>query len=198
MNDFYKPVYGNTFCAMLQTHTEHLWTNDPAKGFRAPKYYVHHFGGSEQDWPKKNVDGDERTYLGFWGEAGNRRFLGGCCSESNAPSGGWGKKFTMYYSVVPIETTTATTATTTTATTSTNTALKALHDRLEDLENGGVSDDVKVIVDSVKTLETTLESQAETIVSQAEQIVSLKKNVVRSVTSSNHAHQRSSKKNHLR
>ena len=195
MNDFYKPVYGKNFCTMLQTHAEHLWTNDPAKGFRAPKYYRGHLGGSDSEWLKTSVDGDKRVFLGFWGD-GSRP--GGCCSDSNAPSGGWGKKFTMYYSVVPIETTTATTATTTTATTSTNTALKALHDRLEDLENGGVSDDVKVIVDSVKTLEATLESQAETIVSQAGQIVSLKKNVVRSVTSSNHAHQRSSKKNHLR
>ena len=134
------------------------------------------FGGSRTDWPLYNVDGDYRIYLGFWGREGGN--AGGCCHYTNTDTAAWGRKFTMYYSGPAITTTTVTT-TTITATTTTNTVLKALHERLEELENLNANGDIKVVVESVKTLESTLESQVQTISSQAEQIVSLKENMVR-------------------
>ena len=78
-DDYYKPVEGKTFCSMLQSISEHLWTNDPTKNdFLAPAYDPgNHFGGSLSMWPERNVDGDSRTYLGFWGTENNLK--GGCC-----------------------------------------------------------------------------------------------------------------------
>ena len=161
---------------MLQSSVEHLWTNDPTKNeFLAPGRYAYHGGGSARGWPTLNVDGDSRSWLGFWGD-GKR--AGGCCHYTKTDSSGWGKKFTMYYSEAAATTTTVTT-TTITATTTTNTVLQALHARLEELENLNANGDLKVVVDSVKTLESTLESQVQTISSQTEQIVSLKENMVR-------------------
>jgi len=70
--------------------------------------------------------------------------------------------------------TTSTLTVTTTVTSTTNTVLKALHDRLKELEAQG---DLKVVVDGLDTLETTVETQAATIASQVDSIASLKETV---------------------
>jgi len=83
---------------MLQSISEHLWTNDPTKNdFLAPAYDPgNHFGGSLSMWPERNVDGDSRSFLGFWGTETD---VGGCCHYTKNDGSGWGKKFTMYYSL---------------------------------------------------------------------------------------------------
>ena len=180
-NDYYKPVEGKTFCTMLQSNKEHLWTNDPTKNeYVTPTYYGSLLGGCKDNWPLNNVDGDPRRFIGFWGtdRTGQGGSDGGCCHSTKNDVAAWKRKFTMYYSGPSVTTTTVTT-TTITATTTTNTVLQALHERLEELENLNANGDIKVVVDSVKTLESTLESQVQTISSQAEQIVSLKENMVR-------------------
>ena len=88
VRDFFKPIDSTTtYCAMLQTQNKHQWSPDGVQWF-PNKFYTHngvlyHNGGSEEYWPKNNVDGDERTYLSFWGD-NNNRWTGGCCSTSTA------------------------------------------------------------------------------------------------------------------
>ena len=56
-------------------------------------------------WPERNVDGDSRSFLGFWGTETD---VGGCCHYTKNDGSGWGKKFTMYYSGPAITITTTT------------------------------------------------------------------------------------------
>jgi hypothetical protein len=71
LKDFYRPKEkGVSFCTMLQSHDQHVWSADGVDWVE-PKYheYPNFFGGSFAGWPKENVGGDERTQLSYWGYA---------------------------------------------------------------------------------------------------------------------------------
>ncbi len=56
---------------------------------------------SSPDWPKVNVEGDERKYPSFWGDE-RSNLKGGCCSGSLTEyltGNHWGQPFSMSYGV---------------------------------------------------------------------------------------------------
>jgi hypothetical protein len=105
VKDYFKPLPGVTYCEMLDSHTDHLWSpmGNGARGtlWRKPSYTTQsgHFGGSEYNWPRDNgVRGDNRAHLSFWGQGDGQ---GGCCSTSlDSYDDGWNHPFVMKYGVV--------------------------------------------------------------------------------------------------
>jgi len=97
--DWFKPTQGETVCSMLQTRNKHIWSADGTTWVQ-PAYYpvVGPLGGSEADWPRDNVPGDERRYLHFWGSISDGSSpSGGCCSGLSEPDEdrSWGRSFVM-------------------------------------------------------------------------------------------------------
>lgn len=54
----------------------------------------HHFGGSDLNWPKENIAGDNRTRVAFWG--GKHNSSRGGTNKLPEDGGAWGKPFKMY------------------------------------------------------------------------------------------------------
>merc|ERR1719221_2167926 len=84
--DYFKPTDTNTICDMLQSHDKHQWSPD-GLAWQTPPYsqsLVAALGGSEQNWPKFNHDGDSRSYVSIWGitERTQPYHTGGCCATS--------------------------------------------------------------------------------------------------------------------
>ena len=83
VREFFKPIEGSTYCAMLQSNKKHQWSGDGVV-WTTPNFYSinDHNGGSVANWPRdKGRDGDARKFLSFWGIDGS--MTGGCCSSSN-------------------------------------------------------------------------------------------------------------------
>ena len=96
MTDHFRPLPGQTYCAMLQSRSKHTWW-DGSK-WVVPAYSADesgHLGGSAQNWPKNNVAGDAREYLPFWGSDGWARGQGGCCGAGS--SSGWNMRFEILF-----------------------------------------------------------------------------------------------------
>jgi hypothetical protein len=102
--DFLKPIDdATTWCQMLQSHEKHQWSPNGIEWI-APVYdsETGHNGGSTRYWPKKNVDGDNRHYLPFWGTGVDAAvFKGGCCGTSYSASAGpvWSQAFTLSFGI---------------------------------------------------------------------------------------------------
>ena len=101
--DYFRPVPDSDnsktnkerFCKMLKSSTKHQWSSDGINWERPSYHNANTFGGSAKNYPRDNVDGDNREYLSFWGFKGEK---GGCCSSSLAENQDtrWGLNFTMY------------------------------------------------------------------------------------------------------
>jgi len=91
--DYFKPTPGHSLCQMLQSNTLHQWSPD-GESWITPPHYGGHLGGSQAHWPNNNVDGDQRTYLSFWGTGGAS---GRCCHASYNDGAAWHQAFTMSY-----------------------------------------------------------------------------------------------------
>jgi hypothetical protein len=112
--DYFKPVEDAGWCEMLTSSKKHMWSAVGVDGSWVTPIYHHlanHRGGSSVDFPAKNVEGDMRRLLSFWGLDATGR--GGCCSTSmtvyrtEAAGNGWGIPFTISYGLsTPTATTT--------------------------------------------------------------------------------------------
>lgn len=100
--DYFKPTDTSgsaNFCSMLQKHDEHLFSTDGAN-WVLPDYAsgtVNFCGGSSDDWPKNNVNSDDRSSLGTWcteltGQGDNKGGYGSGTGDAS-----WGQAFTMSY-----------------------------------------------------------------------------------------------------
>ncbi|CAK0798152.1 unnamed protein product [Prorocentrum cordatum] len=99
VTDYFRPITGASYCDMLTSPSHHQWSNDFLT-WRTPDYYHGHVGGSAANWPKNNVDGDNRKFLTFWGNGFGGS--GGCChitygGDSPMP----GRPFTMDWCSAP-------------------------------------------------------------------------------------------------
>lgn len=97
--DYFKPMPGKTWCEMLTSHTNHMWSPTAEDGTwitpQQSQFYDHH-GGSFGNWPQENVEGDNRRFLSMWGTSSAS--LGGCCAGKTTTNyGGWGKSFSMHF-----------------------------------------------------------------------------------------------------
>ena len=95
--DYFRPTEGNSICDMLTSLNKHQFFN--GKEWVTPSYYnvqqLGHLGGSKENWPKDNVDGDNRKFLSFWGESTTK---GGCCAtDYDEKDSSWGQAFYVYY-----------------------------------------------------------------------------------------------------
>ena len=101
--DRFRPIAGSTYCDMLASSNKHqFWNPDPLDGSEAgwvtPEYYHggrYHMGGSAYGWPSKNIVGDSRTILPFWGQRGGSMQYGACCHDTKSDSHTWWRSFTM-------------------------------------------------------------------------------------------------------
>jgi hypothetical protein len=116
--DYFKPVDGASWCDMLTSHNQHVWSQTGLDGgWVAPTYAsdAANNGGSADDYPKNNVGGDARAHLSFWG--GRTRggsipgrdstysSTGGCCATSTGVYSTrevWDKPFTLSYGVIDL------------------------------------------------------------------------------------------------
>jgi hypothetical protein len=102
VRDFFLRAGRASWCEMLTSETKHYWSPN-GLDWDTPKYIenaAHHQGGSKEQWPKNNVDGDERAYLSIWGD--DEGGSGGCCTSSYSQNLGnplWGHRFTFAYAV---------------------------------------------------------------------------------------------------
>jgi hypothetical protein len=90
--DYFKPLPGKNLCNMLMSNRFHLWSGTGKPGtFIQPKYYYHEslVGGSDNNWPRDNIIGDERVYLSFFG--GNNK-NGACCHNTKNDEAKWNKE----------------------------------------------------------------------------------------------------------
>ena len=95
VKDRFRPKAGETYCSMLVSNNKHQWW-DPAAGvWKTPGYFSANFGGSSAYWPKNNVNGDDRKYLGIWGTAAAGQ--GGCCHNSKTDDHEWNRAFEMHW-----------------------------------------------------------------------------------------------------
>ena len=109
--DFFRPVKGATFCEMLQSNAKHQWSYNGVEWI-TPAYHdtwTFDQGSSAVNWPRDNVERDERYRLSSWGQ--DYTLTGGCCSSSTAvdmtypslPGNGdntaWGQNFSMSYAI---------------------------------------------------------------------------------------------------
>jgi hypothetical protein len=85
VRDFFRPIAGAKWCDMLGSHNLHEWSPDGIN-WRIPEYFSDATGngGSARDWPKMNVEGDEREFLSFWGNTNSLTARSGGCCSSNA------------------------------------------------------------------------------------------------------------------
>jgi hypothetical protein len=86
---------------MLTSNEKHEWSNDGVTWQKPGYWSTDHNGGSAGDWPKVNVEGDERKYPSFWGDE-RSNLKGGCCSGSLTEyltGNHWGQPFSMAYGV---------------------------------------------------------------------------------------------------
>jgi len=93
VKDYFKPKPGYTFKQMLISYENHLWSDNPKENFIAPNYYHTHLGGSQANWPKTTITGDNRKYLSFWGG-----HIGGCCQRtiSGNDTPAWNQTFKIW------------------------------------------------------------------------------------------------------
>jgi hypothetical protein len=69
--DYFRPTAGNTLCDMVSSNNKHQWSADGTT-WRTPTYLLSSYvGGSADNWPKSNIDGDDRKTLPFWGNDHN-------------------------------------------------------------------------------------------------------------------------------
>jgi hypothetical protein len=81
--DYFKPAQASEgICPMLKSSKKHLWSPDGVH-WRIPDYFdggqTTVYGGSAEGWPKKNIPGDNRDFLSFWGATYHD---GGCCGST--------------------------------------------------------------------------------------------------------------------
>jgi hypothetical protein len=92
--DYFRPGAGvHRLRDMMIANIKHLWSNSAGGTFAAPPYFTSGLGGSALGFPA-----DGRFYLTFWGGGP----AGGCCQQSPADPGGWGRPFRVYVQV-PME-----------------------------------------------------------------------------------------------
>jgi hypothetical protein len=107
VHDFFKPVDGASWCEMLVSNTLHQWSMNGID-WKTPAYKSGglsksglYLGGSADQWPAFNVDGDPRVLLSLWGSPAAK---GGCCltTYSSGSIGGennFPQAFTFAYGV---------------------------------------------------------------------------------------------------
>ena len=109
-----RPTPGSTWCAMLTSSDKHQWSPDGLRWFK-PRYIdvIHEVadmqvasGGSDADWPKHVIPGDERRRLCVWGSEGDNpqlleRVLGGCCAatKSDNTAETWKQPYLVEYAM---------------------------------------------------------------------------------------------------
>lgn len=98
--DFFKPIYGSSFCRMLQTNIEHEFSTD-GSAWQVPDYYTNgevYTNSSDVDWPKTEFPAtDSRNFLNTWftKRTGTDDPKGGYGSQAGDAS--WGQAFDMHY-----------------------------------------------------------------------------------------------------
>ena len=97
--DYFKPKPDKTWCEMLTSPTNHMWSPTAEDGtWTAPRVFTEstHNGGSS---PLNYVEGDSRRFLSMWGSSDEHpRTLGGCCHTSyNKNVNNWGQSFSMHF-----------------------------------------------------------------------------------------------------
>lgn len=100
--DYFKPKPGKTWCEMLTSDTNHMWSPTAEDGtwMTPPQItFPSHYGGSKSHWPQKNVEGDNRRFLSIWGSSDEHpSTLGGCCADQTTRNyRGWKKSFSMHF-----------------------------------------------------------------------------------------------------
>ena len=98
--DYFRVRSGYTFCnALAGSNGQFEWSpHTQMASWVVPNYYnTHHFGGSQNAWPKNNYAnlGDQRNYLTFWG-SGSHTGNGGCCHNTLTDSAAWNRAFSIY------------------------------------------------------------------------------------------------------
>ena len=82
---------------MLQSFDKHEWSPDGGITWYIPEYYDEHAGASALNWPKNNIEGDDRDYLSFWKGYKNRKeYRGGCCTNGYNNELSWGQPFQIF------------------------------------------------------------------------------------------------------
>ena len=98
--DYFRPMTGYTLCEMLSSSDKHDWSNDGVT-WVTPAHYYGIMGGSAYEWPKHNVQGDDRDYLSMWGTGTHPMDVSGCCHNALDDASGSYKTFDMYVVVRP-------------------------------------------------------------------------------------------------
>lgn len=107
-----RPRPGVTWCAMMTGSVDHQWSPDGLRWFE-PHYIdlggdLGQFsGGSDDDWPKNVIPGDERRRLSVWGSGEDDPQLleldsGGCCAGTKSESSvkdTWKQPYDFEYAV---------------------------------------------------------------------------------------------------
>jgi hypothetical protein len=93
--DYFRPMADHTLCEMLSSSQKHDWSNDGVT-WVTPAHYYGIMGGSAYEWPKHNVQGDDRDYLSMWGTGTHPEAMSGCCHNALDDASGWYKTFDMY------------------------------------------------------------------------------------------------------
>ena len=98
--DYFRPTANHTLCEMLSSADKHDWSNDGVT-WVTPAHYYWIMGGSAYEWPKHNVQGDDRDYLSMWGTGTHPVSVSGCCHNALDDAGDWYKTFDMYVNSAP-------------------------------------------------------------------------------------------------
>ena len=107
-----RPRPGVTWCLMMTGSVDHQWSPDGLRWFE-PHYIdrggdLDQFsGGSDDDWPKNVIPGDERRRLSVWGSGEDDPKLleldsGGCCAGTKSESSvkdTWKQPYVLEYAV---------------------------------------------------------------------------------------------------
>jgi len=106
ITDFYKPKPGETLCNALDSTSKFLWSATLDGDYVDAGNYGPYKGGSSFDWPKNNVEGDERWLLPIWVAAAGKPVNRGCChvTKFNCLNEGkyeqtfhnWGRAFKIF------------------------------------------------------------------------------------------------------
>jgi len=98
--DYFRPMADYTLCEMLSSSQKHNWSNDGVT-WVTPAHLIGTMGGSADEWPKHNVQGDDRDYLSMWGTGYDQVNVSGCCHNALDDAGDWYKTFDMYVDTPP-------------------------------------------------------------------------------------------------
>ena len=96
--DYFRPRRSTqTLCEMLISNEEHEFSPSIVGTWVRPDFDTNQngfLGGSQLNWPRDHVAGDNRAHLSAWGSNSDLK-RGGCCTSANTELVDWGRPFTM-------------------------------------------------------------------------------------------------------